>query len=421
MKSHIPPSSPAHDRGSIPLVLLAIIALSLTIGALVVTTIGGSQAAQFDEQYTFTVQAADTGAQEGADRLIRAHSSDDLEAQSVPAGCDPASWSSCPVFDSGTGTFNGLAYSWEARKVGPLSWQVRSTGTSPGGVAREVVVEVEDTSRFFIAAFADQGLEMRGGNSADSYGSSAWYTGNGIVGSNESIRLNGGATDVDGVHLYNWDNNDDFGRCRHTGGNGCDDVLATPEAIHPSARIGPPLVVGGPILATDFIDEQRPSCPTPLPNYTASTYDGGSGRLGTAGTSTVLCFASFTVDRDVQVLGEVQVYLYGDLLISNHTSLNCSGCTPGSSTPVASNLRFYLDGGTRVAFGNHSKVAAGIYAIESTCEGNPSNAQANIYGSLICGTISNQGGWSFHYDDRLGLTGSGNYRTSVWREELPTS
>lgn len=411
------------ERGSIPLALLAIIALSLTVGALVVTTIGGSQAASFDEQYTFTVQAADTGAQEGADRLIRSYSADQLEAQAVPAGCDAANWAGCPVFDSGSGTFNGTPYAWEARKVDALSWQVRSTGTSPNGVAREVVVEVEDTSRFFIAAFADRGLQMAGGNAADSYGATAWYTGNGVVGSNESIRLNGVSTDVDAVHLYNWDANPDFGRCRHTGGNGCDDVLTTPEARSPSARIGPPLVVGGPVLATDFIDEYLPNCPTPLPNYTASTYDGGSGRLGTAGTSTVLCFASFTVDRDVQIFGDVQIYLYGDLLISNHTSLNCSGCSPGTSTPLASNLKFYVDGGnpgpTTVAFGNHSTVAAGIYAVESDCEGNPSNAKADIYGSLVCGIISNQGGWSFHYDDRLGLSGSGNYYTSDWREELP--
>lgn len=419
----------AEDRGSIPLVLLAIISLTMVVAALVSTTLGGTEAARFDEEYTFTIQAADTGAQEGADRLIRTYTKAQLEAVAVPPGCSTTAWASCPTFDSGAGTFNGFPYEWEARKVSALVWLVRSTSTGDDGVTREVVVEVRDTGLFFLAAFSDLGLEMRGGNGADSYGASAWYTGNGIVASNDTIRLNGSSTGVDAVHLYNWDHNPDFNRCRHTGGSDCDDVLATPEARAPSARIGPEMEVGGPILDTQFIDDFRAACPSPLPNYVASTYDGGSGRLGVAGGSTVLCFESVTIDRDVEVYGDVDIYVYGDLRLGNGVEVNCTGCAPGSSTPEATALSFFVDGTvtqsdgterqTNVAFGNHTAISAGIYAPESACAGNPSNAQADVYGSLICGTISNQGGWSFHYDDRLGDEGQGQYYVSAWREELP--
>jgi hypothetical protein len=61
-------------------------------------------------------------------------------------------------------------------------------------------------------------------------------------------------------------------------------------------------------------------------------------------------------------------------------------------------------------------VAAGIYAPESECGGNPSNAQAEIFGSLICRDITNQGGWGFHYDQQLLTLGDGNYQMHAWWE-----
>lgn len=415
---------PAHtdDRGSLPLSLLAIVALLGVTSALVATAIAGSRAARFDEQYTFTVQAADVGAQEGVDRLLRGHDVEVLAQQAVPPGCHAEAWTACPVVDSGTGIVDGRTYSWEARKVAALSWQVRSTGTAPSGVARTVVVDVGDDGRWFVAAFADDGMSLRGGNSADSYGGSSWGTGNGVVATNDSVVLNGASTSVDAVRLYNWDANPDFGRCVHRGGSDCDDVLATPDARYPSARIGPPLRVTGEDLPTDFIDDQLAACGSPLPDYTTSTWDGGSGVLGASGTTTVICLASMTIDADLDVRGQVEVYVAGDLRVSNHTDVNCDpGCTPGAHRPEAANLKIHVAARvpqTAVALGNHANVVAAIYAPQSECGGNPSNAQAHLFGSLICGSITTNGGWSFHYDDRLAAEGSGTLQVRAWREAL---
>ncbi len=413
------------DRGSLPLALLVIIALSGVIGALVATVIGSTRQTRFDQQYTEVVQAADTGAQAAAALLIRSTSVQ--MKQDAPVGtvlCGTTTAAACPA----TGvTTDGIPFEWRATKISTLGWEVRSTATTPEA-QRTVVIEVADKPRFFLAAFSDRGFEMRGGNGADSYGSTAWYTGNGIVASNETIRLNGSSTGVDAVHLYNWDNNSDINRCIHVGGNDCDDVRTMPDATLPSARIGPKLQIGGTQLETRFIDEQLAACPQPLTEYKTSDYNGGNGQLGTAGQHTVLCFDNFTANRNITVNGTVEVYIAGDLLFgtppNNDVKVNCpSGCAAGTSTPDARRLSFYVDGSgdpanpSTVKFGNHSAIAAGIYAPESSCAGNPSNAQASVFGSLICGTISNQGGWTFHYDDRLTEMGLGQYAQRDWREE----
>jgi hypothetical protein len=71
-----------------------------------------------------------------------------------------------------------------------------------------------------------------------------------------------------------------------------------------------------------------------------------------------------------------------------------------------------------VTIGNNTKVAAAIYAPRSDCSGNPSNAQGEIYGSIICRTIDNNGGWQFNYDDDLQWIGSGAFEMTNYREEL---
>jgi hypothetical protein len=166
-------------------------------------------------------------------------------------------------------------------------------------------------------------------------------------------------------------------------------------------------------------------------DYFASTYGAGDGVLGTPGSTTVLCFQNFTADRDITIQGTVEIYVYGDLISANHTDVNCPsvGCPddPTASTsvyPDALALTFYVadsgdpDNPSRVNFGNNNNIVAGIYAPTSECISDQgSNAQTQIFGSLICREINNQGGWQFHYDDRLGEVGVGQPRIGVWREE----
>ncbi|CAN5342764.1 hypothetical protein BH23ACT9_BH23ACT9_19440 [soil metagenome] len=405
------PTRAASDRGSIPIALLAIISLTAVVGALVATTVGGSRAARFDQQYTEVIQVADAGAQEGAQNLLRARTVAELQGRAVG------------YTYSGAGVLDGVPYTWTATKRGPLSWEVLGTATTPAvaGVApvtRDVTIQVNDRPRFFLAAFSDESFIMRGNNAANSYGPSYGYgaTENGIVASNGTIRLNGASTTVDGVHLYNFEELPDLNRCDASGGSGCNDVQAIDGPRFPSAIFDERLEVGDNLdLDTRFITEMLASaqCPNPLVSFTA----GSDTTIGTAGTHTILCYENFTVGRAVtlNVAGTVEVYVNGVISIGNSARVNCPGCNSSTATPDSTRLQFYSTGGD-VRIGNQTYIAAGIYAPLSRCGGNPSSAQADIFGSLICKAITNQGGWAFHFDDALASIGSGEYQLQAWRE-----
>jgi type II secretory pathway pseudopilin PulG len=381
-----------HERGSLPLTLLAVMVIAGVVTVLVGATFQGQRAARFDRDFTTVIQSADAGAQQAVYRITH----QDL---------DPT------TSHSGSGSLGDASFAWTATPVSPVEWRVQSTGTR-NGVDRVVVATVRDEPRFGFAVFADRAITFRGANSADSYGQT-WYTGNGVIGTNETVRLDGNAS-VNGVHLYDWDANPDLDRCS---GNGCADVRAQPSARSPSARIGPRLRVGTD-LDTAFIDEQLATCEAadgPLESWTTSA-DGGV-LTGPPAHPSVLCLDSLTIDTNTTVSGPLRVYVRNGISIANHRSVNCAdGCVAGSSRPEAARLQLYNAAGD-VAIGVHVSLAAAVYAPRSKCGGNPSNAQAEVFGSLICAVVENQGGWRIHYDDRLQTEGSGHLRVTSWREE----
>jgi hypothetical protein len=420
------PTTPRHDdRGSIPIALLGIIALTTVVGALVATTVASTRTARFDQQYTEVIQVADAAAQAGATHLLRAVDPDDLQRATSSF--------------AGSGTLDGVPYTWaaerrpanECRTGGTVAncWRVTGTATSPGAagvdpVTRDVALQVSDSARFFVAAFSDVGMRLRGGNASDSYlpGISGGVNlGNGIVGSNGTIRLNGN-TYVDGVQLFSFTGAlANYGRCDGQNRAGqCAGLLAPGGPVWPSATFVEPLEVGpNEDLDTLFIDEARTDparCNGVVPVDWLASSNGGVIGDPAGPTSQVLCVEDLLIDTDTVVAAgrSVEVYVYGTVSIANHTSLNCTGCSE-TSRPDSTNLRIYSDGGA-VNIGNHSEVAAGIYAPESECGGNPSNAQAEIFGSLICRDITNQGGWGFHYDQQLLTLGDGNYQMHAWWE-----
>lgn len=405
------PSPLRGERGSIPIALLAIISLTAVVGALVATTIGGSRAARFDQQYTEIIQVADAGAQAGAQDLLRARTA--AELQGFPVG----------YTYTGSGTVDAVAYTWTATKRSPLGWEVLGTATSPAvagvdPVTRDVTVQVNENPRFFLAAFSDESFIMRGGNAANSYGTAYGYgvTENGIVASNGTIRLNGASTTVDGVHLFNFAELPDLGRCDASGGNGCNDVQAAGGPRFPSAIFDERLEVGDDLdLDTKFITDMlaSPACPAPLTSFTASA----NTTIGPPTTGSILCVENFTVGRGVtlNVSGPVEIYVNGTISIGNSAKVNCGTCSSSTATPDATRLQMYSTGGD-VRIGNQTYIAGGIYAPLSQCGGNPSSAQADIFGSLVCGAITNQGGWGFHFDDSLTDIGSGTYQLESWRE-----
>ena len=406
------------DRGSLPLALLASIIVGGLVVSLLATTLAGQRATRFDEDFTAVVQVAEAGANEAIHKIVR-------EGGYVT---------------DATGVAGEGTYAWQIiDDSGPDEldrWLVTSTGELHG-VERTVDVVVAELPRFFLAAFADTHLQMRGGNEADSYGEAGWLTGNGVVGSNEDIRLHGNSTGVDAVHLYNWDAYPGEQRCVHEGGDDCDDVLEMPEAIAPSMRIGPALEVGSEQLETEFIGEKLDQCREvmgggDLESWSTSEHGNvisptdvlpDSAPEPESEGNAVMCVENFTIAQDttVTVSTPVEVYVAGDINIGNHVDLNCPtgvGCVAGAggSFPKSADLQFYVDGGD-VNIGNQGNIAAAFYAPTSACYGNGSNAQTEIFGAMTCDQIANQGGWSFHFDDRLKEVGTGHLSVSEWREE----
>lgn len=397
------------DRGSIPAVLLTSIIVGGLVVVLVAAVLVNQRTARFDRSYTTVLQSADEYVQEAAHHVIRG---DWDPAGTAPVGTVEKNYAGATCTAATDGDV-----CWSATKTSDLTWEVESTvaarTTANDVVTRTVKMDVVDRPRFFIAAFADTQIRFTGGNGAASYGGGGWFTGNGIVASNEDIRLSGASTGVDGVHLFNWDNYNAPGRCVHTGGNDCDDVLADP-AVAPSARFGPRLQVGGDRLGTQFIDDALAACGSPLPSYTSST-DGAT----LSKVTFPRCVDNLTFDTNVTIVdGPIEVYVAGQFSMANGVDINCpaGGCSSGGGDPDSTKLRIYSDGGD-VTIGNHANIAGAIYAPESRCAGNPSNAQGAIFGSMICGTIDNQGGWQFNYDDDLSRLGSGVFEFEDYREE----
>jgi hypothetical protein len=78
-------------------------------------------------------------------------------------------------------------------------------------------------------------------------------------------------------------------------------------------------------------------------------------------------------------------------------------------------LIFSTGTGPTLTFGNHAAVSAAIYAPSAAFGG---GSQGNIFGSLVAGSINNNGGWNFHYDESLAdVTDNAPLVGENWREE----
>jgi hypothetical protein len=97
----------------------------------------------------------------------------------------------------------------------------------------------------------------------------------------------------------------------------------------------------------------------------------------------------------------------------NHSDVNYD--VP--SQPDSIKLQIYTTGNT-VSMYNQGHIAAAIYGPNAACGGVSSNAATDFYGSMICKTIDNVGGWTFHFDMRLASVGDGIWRVKNYAEPL---
>lgn len=389
------------DRGSIPLAVLGVIIASgivVSLGSVMVTQ---TSSTRVDRDHTQAVQVADGGVQEA---MFLANNLGD------PAACTSAS----PC----TGVVDGGTFTWSATAVmsgtALTGYEVVSQGVEQGRT-RTLSAQLRKIARFPLAAFGDHGVELKGSNGADSYNSSSGAndTGNGQIGSNSNVNFNGASTSVDSVVLYN---NDAAGNTCNVNGNSsaCDNVTVIGSKLDLASAEN-----------MKFIDDQIAACEAAAPggvlqDWVSSANSGTFNGLG----GQAQCFNTVNFDVSTVVTnGPAVIFVKKAVTFDGGKSINCSGCATGSR-PVAADLQIFSAGTQdlndtsndleNVAIGNQSYIGAAIYAPRAACLGNPSAAQADVYGALICGSIGritsgNQGGWAFHYDDALSSLGTGGF------------
>jgi hypothetical protein len=381
-------SRPAGDQGSMMVAMMGILLASLAVTATMVMVLQTQQTTRKDSRFADAGQASDAGIQDAY-----------FAINSLPT-------TSTQTSVTGTASVGGTSYSYTATRASgtALEWTVTSTANKTAGrtTTRTVTAKVAQSPLFALAAFADAFVNFNGNNAAVSYP----VAGMGNVGTNGTLDLKGASTHVDGLTLYDWQNNPNAGRCT---GQGCPAASAT-------STVNAPLNVAQASGSTGFIQAQIDACKAAGP-LTAFVGD----HIDPKPDGSPYCFSSFHADsQNFVVTGNatdpaVKVYVDGgDVTLGNknHSDVN----NDVSGAPSSIRLQIYSTG-TTVSMYNQSNLAAAVYAPNAACGGVTSNAGSDFYGSMICKTIDNVGGWTFHYDTRLASIGDGAWRLRQYTEK----
>lgn len=458
------------ERGSLPLAMLAMIVVAGLVSVVAASTIAGERSVRFDQDFTGAVHVAEVGVAEVLHQLNTGQLShtDDLPVE-------------------GSGTSDGETYHWTADTdyqdgdVGPAEWTVTSTGSDGDDVTRTLRVQMSDGPLFDLGAFSKVVLTFTGGNSADSYNSSTgeWCTGNGRVGSNDDIDFGGSAPagpckdeayrrsdqTVDGVDLYDWDENPDPARCHHSGGSNCyedndPDKTWYLQTHDDRVEIDSDVEWMKKVLGVDPSDDgqngyecqhtnsqgdwlidaaQSPLAPADSSNGVKVDYL--SEHSAGPGDVYAYCADTVTFDGIIELASEADtenpvVIVVGERVDfrpqngavnigCDQNGVDCDNFDPASVTPEAAALQIYSPAPSDVGASNadvvhavnHLKIAAAVYAPRGSC-GGTGNAQIDLFGALVCGNVRNQGGWQFHYDDALsGAVRTGEFGVIQWSEQ----
>lgn len=420
------------ERGSIPLALLVIIIMAGLTSVLLTRTVAEQRSTRFDNEFTTTLHAGETGIDEAVFRL-----NNDLITGDVA---------------SGSGDAGGYPYTWEASQDEYGQWIVTASGTGPDRVERTIVADVGDKPLFDLALATHLGINFAGGNTADSYHSgeqrrcstSANPDCFGIIASNGNIDMGSsgsGNNYADRVRVHDMANPANNGpeRCGPSNSIYCSyDYPFRNDVDDPlDIRADVPLV-------EELLDgcgtfpAWRSSDVAPGNNDTATLDLTGVGEATHPDIGTYHCLGSAHFDRNtvlpasVTLANPLYVVVRDWIKIDGHVKVNCEHCgnsfPPKTQMPLGAAFHIFTlaEDGTQgsnvlaaVQIRQHAKLGAALYAPESSC-GNQqgSNAQVEIYGSIICKAVLNQGGWLFHYDEALieGLR-TGRFFVNRWREE----
>lgn len=394
------------DEGSMMLFFLILL---ITVGLATValgTVYGSAVSTRHDSKYTQALPPADAGIQQAL-FTFNNDGSQPTNVPAVPTSCaNPAPTGSSPQWGAVQDATN------------PLIWHATAFGCN-NGLTRKVTADIVQQPRFTVGAFAEAGAGTHGTSSGvTSYGANGNL---GTIGTNGSVTFTGNPS-VNKIILFDYTgNNANPGRCS---GSPCsytdNNNPPTNTIVHTNPDPYPVTTADVPPGSPDpnqFMTDQLNACEAAqgtLQPWVASAHNDTLVNTGTP-----QCYSSVTFDDDTIVQGAsssnpLQLFVSGNVsMTKNHQDVNFTGNT----TPDSGAFQIYTTG-TGVSFTNQSAFVGLIWAPFATCAGQTSSASSDIYGSMICGTIDNQGGWNFHWDESLAFKlGLGQWRVANYSEQ----
>jgi hypothetical protein len=382
------------DDGNMVLFLLVLVASS----SLVVLTLGAAgrtaTSVRHVQKSVAALPPADAGIQEAL-YYFNAAGANPTGVPAPPTSCTSAATANAPL--------------WGAVQdsAAPLTWHVTSLGCK-SGFTRTVTADLGQRPRFAVGAFARSSAGTHGTSSGvTSYGSSGNL---GTIGSNGSLSFTGNPA-VDKIILYNFTPpNDNYARCS---GNPCSPLPPDPASkISTDPNIFPARIEDVPAGSADpnqFIVDQLNACQAANGGVAPGPWVASAHGYRLTYTGSPQCYSTMTFDGATTTNGTaatpIQVYVSGTIQMTMNGNasakiVNHAGLVAAGEQPDSMGLQIYSHG-TTVSFVNQSTFVGNIWAPYAACGGTTSSASSDIYGSLICDIIDNQGGWNFHFDERL--------------------
>ena len=391
------------EDGSVALMMLVVMVVTLLLFAFIVTVEVGLRGSRRAGDSANALQVADAGVNDAV-KAITAH----------------------------TGTFSGSSnlgaagsYTYTATKDGSV-WHINALGVDPTGVKRRILADAVDTPLFGQAFFALATAQLKG--TADSYtgptDTCSTSPGNGVVGSNGTITFTGGTGTKNCRGQFGWSYASD----------GC--VFYGQTTIPLDANGSNPIAAGACPPAPDtFATPQKFSIPPVI--IPAGLVSEGAYTCAVNGTipSGTHLYSSVTLQNGCAVASGATsiIYVTGGVTVGTDTG-NCKSVInkPAGSGSCASTfptnwytagwpgtLQINVAGNATVSFSNHGEfwgiVDAPQSLVTATGTGTP---HVDIFGSVIASSASSSAQFAFHYDQSLGqLVRTGQYQIRNWREE----
>lgn len=370
------------DRGSLPMVMIATIAVTGLIVVLVASTNTGQRQAQFDQGFEQAVQIAEVG----LDRLVYLAESGQLVGSPDIEYAD---------VDAGGGTYTASA------TASGTGWTLTSTGVAADGTERTVTLTARPVPFFNVGFFADEAFQAGGTTTLGMVDDDEVEEGmDGIGGTNDIVHFNGyPSMPIGAILLAGWAANNDPNRCTYNGTDvvECDDedLFSYQEDMY------------------DILDEERDEILADVADGCTTLTDSTFTSLP-AGDYCATTPITLGNPFQVSTSGEVRMVLSGNGKIQlGHTgggtrNINWSG--------TASQLQIYSTDAIEVDIRSNTKAKALIYAPSASCYG---RGNVTYHGALMCRTIDTGGDSEYFVPEDIINVTIENYVTTNWRESSP--